>query len=336
MRAYRDIPACFVLLGALLGLGAVGGCGPTAYKITPVPASQAMIEKELIDEGGWLPAKIVLIDVDGALFNRNKTTLFGEGENPVSVFVEQLDKAYKDKSVKALILRINSPGGSVTASDLMYSEVIRYKHRTENKKPVLAMMMDVAASGGYYLACSADRIMANPTTVTGSIGVIMQTVNFSGTMNKLGISTDAITSGKMKDAGSPLRPMKPKEREVFQQLINQFFERFIAVVKAGRPKLSEERIRELADGRVYTGQQAFEAGLVDQVGTLREAIEVSKQTIDAKTARVVTYCRPLSWTPNIYAQTPVSAAQINLLNIQLPASWARPAPEFLYLWSPTQ
>ena len=143
----------------------------------------------------------------------------------MSLFVEKLDKATEDPSVKAIVLRINSPGGGVTASDLMYNEVMAYKKRTG--KPVVAVLMDVAASGGYYLACSADEIIAQPTTVTGSIGVIMQTVSFAGTMSKLGITADAITSGKMKDAGSPLKAMKPEEREIFQKLVNQFYDRFV-------------------------------------------------------------------------------------------------------------
>jgi protease-4 len=310
------------------------GCAPTAYKITPVPVDRKLEERVLIDEGGWGPAKIVLVDVDGILMNKEGFSLFGEGEHPVSLFVEKLDKAAADRNVRALVLRINSPGGSVTASDLMHSEVLHFKQRTEGKRPVVAVLMDVAASGGYYLACSADEIVAHPTTITGSIGVIAQMVNVAGTMRKIGIQADAIKSGQMKDAGSPLREMKPEEREVFQQLVNQFYDRFVAIVAAGRPSLDEARVREVADGRVYSAQQAKELGFVDQIGTLRDALAEVKEKIGADRVRVVTYQRPMGWKPNIYAEQPAGPPQVNLFNIALPASWTHPGPQFLYLWAP--
>ena len=311
------------------------GCGPTAYKITPVPAQEELQETVVLTEGGLFPTKIAQVEVEGLIMNSRKFSLWGEGENPVSLFAEKLDKAAADPSVKAVVLRINSPGGGVTASDLMYGEVLNFKKRTH--RPVVAVLMDVAASGGYYVACSADEIVANPTTVTGSIGVIMQSVNFAGTMSKLGISADAITSGKMKDAGSPLRPMKPEEREIFQKLVNQFYDRFVAVVAAGRSKkLTEAKVRELADGRVYSAQQALELGFVDHVGSQKDALALVKQRIGAKRVCVVAYQRPTDYKPNIYAATPAPAPQVNLVNIQIPEAWSNPAPQFLYLWAPGQ
>ncbi len=317
----------------LLALLMAAGCGPTAYKITPVPADRELEEKTLIHEGGLAPSKIVLIDVDGLITNGRKFELLGEGEHAVSLFTEKLDKAAADSSVKALIIRINSPGGSVTASDLMYSELLRFKAVTKGKRPVVAVMMDVAASGGYYLACGADEIVAHPTTITGSIGVIMQMVRVQGTLQKIGMETDAIKSGKMKDAGSPFREMKPEERELFQNIVNQFFDRFVAVVARGRPTMDEAKIRELADGRVYTAQQALELGLIDRIGTLRDAIAGVKEKIVAKRVRVVTYQRPMGWKPNIYAEAPAGPPQVNLLNIEIPGLLHN-QPQFLYLWSP--
>lgn len=309
------------------------GCGPVAYKITAVPAQEELQETVVLSEGGLFPTKIVQIEVDGLIMDTRKFSLFGTGENPVSLFVEKLDRAAGDPSVKAVVLRINSPGGGVTASDLMYTEVMAYKKRTS--KPVIAVLMDVAASGGYYVACSADEIIAQPTTVTGSIGVIMQTVSFAGTMAKLGITADAVTSGKMKDAGSPLRVMKAEEREVFQKLVNQFYDRFVSVVAAGRSKkLTEEKIRELADGRVYSAQQALEMGFIDSIGTLKGAFATTKERIGAKRIRVVSYQRPTDYKPNVYADAPAQAPQVNLVNIQIPEAWSDPAPQFLYLWAP--
>jgi protease-4 len=319
-----------------LGLSAllIAGCGPTAYKIVPIPVDRTLDETVLIDEGGLSPAKIAVIDVDGILINTHKPSFFEEGENPVSVFVEKLDRAAKDPAVKAVVLRINSPGGGVTASDLMHQELLTFKQRTQGKKPVVAVLMDVAASGGYYVACGADRIIAQPTTVTGSIGVIMQLFSLSGTMDKIGAETTAIKSGQMKDAGSPFKKLTPAEREIFQTLVNQYFDRFVQVVAQGRPNLTEEQIRKVADGRVYSAQQALELGFVDRIGTLRDALAEIKAKIDAKRVRVVIYHRPLGWRPNIYAESPAAAPQVNMVNIQIPESLALPQAQFMYLWAP--
>ncbi|MCL2330541.1 MAG: signal peptide peptidase SppA [Phycisphaerae bacterium] len=324
----------FIGLVGLMNLASLVGCGPTAYKITPVPVDRTLEETVLINEGGWMPAKIALIDVEGVLIDTHKPTFFGEGENPVSLFLEKLDKAAKDSSVRAIVLRINSPGGGVTASDLMYQELLEFKRRTDNKKPVVAILMDVAASGGFYLACGADRIVAQPTSVTGSIGVIMQLFSLSGTMDKIGVETTAIKSGTMKDAGSPFKKLKPEEQKIFQSIVDQFYDRFVEVVAKGRPNLSAEQVRKIADGRVWSAPQALELGLIDQIGTLRDVLADVKSKIDARRVRVVMYHRPLGWRPNIYAETPAGPPQMNMVNIQFPASWAIPQAQFMYLWAP--
>lgn len=324
----------FMYAWTILIAGVVAGCAPTGFKIEPVPVDRTLEEEVLIDDGGWGLLKVLVVDVDGVLLNGRGFSLLGENEHSVSLFVEKLEKAAKDKRVRAVILRINSPGGSVTASDLMYSELLHFKQRTGGKRPVVAVLMDVAASGGYYLACGADEIVAHRTSVTGSIGVIMQMMNFSGTMMKIGVTADAITSGKMKDAGSPLRKMKPEERELFQSLVNQFYGQFVRVVAAARPNLDEAQVRELADGRVYSAQQAVELGFVDRIGTLRTAVAGVKEQIGADRVRVVSYKRPLGWKPNLYAEAPVESPQTNLLNIELPESWPHPTPQFMYLWAP--
>lgn len=333
MRSIGVIHRGWVALAVSVSLLAVG-CSRTAYKITPVPADQDLRETTLIDEGGLFPTKILLIDVDGILLDGRKPSLLGEGEHPVSTFVEKLNKAADDPSIQAVILRINSPGGAVTAADIMYQELQLYKKCTG--KPVVAVFMDVAASGGYYIACGADEIVAHPTTVTGSIGVIMQMVNFAGTMSKIGIESDAITSGKMKDAGSPLRKMRPEERELFQKLVDQLYDRFVQVVATGRPQLTEERVRELADGRVWSAQQALELGFIDRIGTLRDTLACLKERLKVHRLRVVTYNRPLDFKPNIYAQSPTGGvgAEINVLQLQFPQGFPSGSPQFLYLWSP--
>ena len=322
-----------VLAGLLLLLA--GGCQPSGgYKITPVPADRSLDESVVLDEGGWVPPKVALIDLDGILINAKRGGLLTEGENPVSLTVEQLDQAAGDRQVKAVLLRLNSPGGSVGASDAIYQEVRGFRQRTG--KPVVAMMMDVAASGAYYIACGCDEIVAQRTTITGSIGVVMQTFDVSGTMAKLGIHSDAIVSGPKKDAGSPLRPMTPEERRVFQDLVDTFYAQFLEVVRTGRPKLAElddAALRTIADGRVYHADKALELGLIDRIGTIREAVAAAKQRAQLDRVRVVSYHRPLGWKPNLYAAAPPAGPTINLLKVDWPA-WLRPAPQFLYLWTP--
>jgi len=197
-------------------------------------------------------------------------------------------------------------------------------------------MMDMATSGGYYVACACDEIVAQHATVTGSIGVIMQLVNVSGVMELIGITSDAITSGKHKDTGSPFRKMRAEERELFQGIINDMYERFVGVVKDGRPNLDEQTIRTLADGRIYTADQALENGLIDRIAPLREVIAGLQEKLEVSRVRVVTYKRSHQYKPNYYATAPDRplSTQVNLLNFDLQNALTPPAPRFMYLWAP--
>jgi protease-4 len=287
-------------------------------------------------ESIWATKKIALVDVDGVLRNGREHSLIsgGEGENPVALFKEKLDRAANDDRVKAIVVRINSPGGSVTASDLMYTELKSFRERTG--KPVIASMLDVAASGGYYLACAADQVFAQPTTITGSIGVIMMLPQLTGTMQKLGIEAHIFKSGPMKDSGSPFREMNDRDRQLFEHLIRQMYDRFVGVVAQARSEVPPERVRELADGRVYLGPEAKEHGLVDEVGTLEDALVAAKSAagLDESKVLVVEYARPLAHRPNVYADGGDHPAQVNLINVELP-EWLRgPAPQLMYLWAP--
>jgi len=307
-------------------------CSAPSLLITPVSPNRELVETRLSSDSWLARDKVALVDVSGVLMNAHQPKLLSQGEHPVSMLLEQLDKARCDPAVKAVILRINSPGGTVVASELIHDEIMHFRR---GGKPVVAVMMDVAASGGYYIACAADEIIAQPSTVTGSIGVIMQMFNLTGSLEKLGVGTDAITSGVHKDTGSPLRPMRPEERAIFQGIVDDMYERFIDVVVAGRPKLDEAAVRRLADGRVYTAGQALDAGLIDRIATMREAVESAKRHAGARHVRLVTYHRPLAYRPNYYAETPTpSSGEVNLLRIDLP-DWLRDStPRFMYLWRP--
>lgn len=329
----------------LLSLAAVlAGCGRTSFLITPVPAQRGLHEFEFQRDSIWAGDKVALVDLDGLITNSNTSIglLGGMRENPVVRFKEQLDAARRDDQVKAVVLRINSPGGGVTASDLMHTELVRFKQRCG--KPVIVSMLDVCASGGYYIASAADRLFAHPTTVTGSIGVIMTTPEFSGLMTKLGVRANVIKSGPLKDAGSPFRPMSDADRAEFQSLVDRMYARFVDVVAAGREPLNVEQVRALADGRVMLGPEAQAAGLVDEVGTLPDAIAAAKHAagLDDRDVVLVQYGRVFEHKPNIYAQAeqPVQvpagsgAAEVNVINVDLPSVFGGAQPQFLYLWAP--
>jgi len=309
------------------------GCGEdVGWVIKPIPIEEKLSETVVAkDEGAFISDKILLLDVDGLLVNQRERSVFGLGENPVSLFVEKLDKARDDDYVKAVVLRINSPGGGVTASDIMYSRLREFCR--EKKIPVVAVFEDVGASGAYYVACGADTIIAHPTSVVGSIGVMVQTVSFAGTMEKLGIEASAVTSGPRKDMASPLKPLDKEDLAILQQMINEYYDRFLKVVAAGRPGLKGDKIKELADGRVYTGEQAKANGLVDGLGYLDEAVQLAKQKAGAKRVKVVMYHRPWGRKANVYASGPPAPAQVNLLNVNVPDVFDLARPRFMYLWT---
>jgi protease-4 len=322
----------FLLLACCAALAA--GCGDSGgILIRSVPVDQRLKETVVQTDGGWISAKVALIDVDGLMINRRTGGWFVAGENPVSLLVEKLDKAKGDGNVKAVVLRINSPGGTVQASEAMHEALKRF--RKDSGKPVIACITDVGASGAYYLACGADEIICQPSSITGSIGVVVQTLSFAGTMKMLGISSDAITSGPLKVMGSPLKDLTQEERKVFQAMVDEFYDRFVAVVAEGRKPLSAEKARALADGRVYTGRQALKLGLVDKLGDLQPAIADAKKAADVEKVKVVMYHRPLGYRANVYSSlaAPTPAMQINLLNLQGGELMLLRRPSFLYLWS---
>lgn len=316
-------------------LSFLAGCSPGSFVVTPISADRALQEHVVARESIWATHKIALIDVEGVLTNaRGASLLGGTSDNPVATFKEKLDKAARDPRVAAIVLRINSPGGGVTASDLMYSELLRFRESTQ--RPVVASMLDTAASGGYYIACAADRIFAMPTTVTGSIGVIMITPDLSGLMSRVGVQANVIKSGAMKDAGSPFREMSEADRALYQSMINAMYERFVEVVAKSRKDLSRERIRELADGRVYLAPAAKVNGLIDEIGGLPEALASAKTAakLGDQPVIVVQYAVSYAHRPNIYAESPPAGPQVNMVNVVLPDWLSGVSAGFHYLWSP--
>lgn len=300
------------------------------FVVTPTYVSSGVEESVVAKAGHWLCRdKIAVIDVDGMLFNARTSNLLTSGENPVALFREKLDAAAADRRVRAVVLRINSPGGAVTASDIMHQDLLNF--RAETRKPVVACFMDVAASGGYYIATACDLIYAHPTTVTGSIGVIMSLYNASGLMTKLGVTSDPIKSGANKDLANPARPMTDEERGILQNVVNSFHNQFVQVVAVGR-NLPEERVRALADGRIYTGVEAKALGLVDEVGYLEDALGAALDLACLRDAAIVAYDRCEGTRGSIYSG--LNIPREIKVNVGVPGLTPPAGAAFLYLWEP--
>lgn len=310
----------------LVGIaGSLYGCITINLPPPPGPIEEVRLS-------GTGKGKVLLIDLSG-LINSQEGDGFIPKPSPVATLKEELQQAAVDDKVKAVVIRINSPGGTVTASDIMYHELRTFK--TKKKVPVVASIMDVGASGGYYIAAAADMILAHPSSVTGSLGVIMLTVNAQGLLEKIGVQANAVTSGPRKDMGSPFRPMNPEERAIFQSVIDSFYERFLQVVHEGRPNLTAQQVRHLADGRIYSAEQAKAAGLVDAIGYLDDAIAVAKERAGLTEARVVKYRRPGEYQNNVYSRLlGVEPGLAALANLDLLSLVRKGTPQFMYLWMP--
>ena len=321
-------------LGLLLLLITPAGCGSRAFHIELVPTDQSLRETLIQrDAGLFVSDKIAVIDMDGLMVNSRRGGLMRSGENPVSLFLEKLDKAAADRSVKAVVLRLNSPGGTVSASDIMHHQLLEFKRRT--RKPVVACVVGLGCSGAYYLACGCDGIVTQPSAVTGNIGTIFQTFSVAGTMEKIGVKAVTIKSGKLKDMASPLHDLSEDERQVLEGVIQDLYQQFLAVVRQGRPGLAEQKIRELADGRVFTAKQALQEGLIDKIGYLTDTIEWAREMAGVDRAKVVIYHRPRSYKPNAYGSAAANMEGLGpLINIDLPDWLASGESQFLYLWQP--
>ena len=283
--------------------------------------------------------KVLIIDVSGMLTSAKPSGFFDQLVDRPSLparIKEELTKAHEDKSIKAVVLRINTPGGTVTASDIVYHEIQEFK--AKHDIPIIASIMDLGTSGGYYLAVAADKIVAHQSTITGSLGVIMVTLNAQGLLEKIGVEATAIASGPKKSMGSPFRTMTDEERAIFQGVIDSMYNQFVLVIEKGRPNLNKQEIRRLADGRIYSAEQAKKAGLIDDIGYLDDAIALAKKEANIEKASVVTYHRSGGYKHNIYssfASDPIPLKELPSLNPpSLMTLLNGGTPQFMYLWLP--
>jgi len=296
--AAAAVLASVALLGAaLVGLAAGFALG------AQLRAPGGREERVVAGEG---PDKVALVRLVGPI-SQEGGGLFSLGQAASARRVlEQMQRAGRDPQVKAILLELNTPGGSVVASARIHDQVVRLR---QQGKPVVALLTEVAASGGYYVAAAADRIVADPSTLTGSIGVLVVLPNFQEFNRRIGLRTVVFKSGRFKDMGNPDRLLTREEAALFQGIVEEAYRRFVEVVVQGR-RLARARVLQLADGRVYTGAQAHRLGLVDQLGSFEDALSEALQLARLRRARVVEY--------------PEEGFLGSLLRWQLP--WLRPVP----------
>lgn len=307
---------------------ALAACSPTVTVNLGGPERQLREETVLEPRAS---AKIALVDITGLIVDAERPSLLGRGSNPVDEAVKRLEKAALDPAVRAVVLRLNSPGGTVTGSATLYDEVRRF--RISTGKPVVASMGEVAASGGYYVALAADAIVAQPTTLTASIGVIIPTVNLSEGLGMIGVRSRALTSGPNKDLANPLEPPREHHYAILQSIVDEFYRAFRQRVVERRPSLPIDRLDELTDGRVLTGAAARQAGLVDHLGGVREAFDLAKSLAGLSAARLVKYPGASDRGPRSpYASQPDAPAPLLQLSIPIPETLSH--SNVYYLWTP--
>lgn len=294
------------------------------------PRMEPLEEKVIAGDG---PEKVLLVDIDGPISNRPQRSWAGfqRETGMVDRVREILKKAGEDKQVKALLLRINSPGGTVTSSDIIYHELKSFKEKSNLK--IYVSILDIAASGGYYIAMAGDTLMAHPTSLTGSIGVLALKVNLEGLMGKVGVGWEVVKSGDKKDFMSPFRALTAEERELFQDTIDRYHRRFLEIIAQNRPQLDLAAVRNLADGRIFEARQALEVHLVDRIGYLDDAVEQIRRDLNHSDLQLVTYHRPGEYKSNLYSSlTP--PAGIHLIHLDLGLDLNTLSPQFMYLWAP--
>ena len=317
-----------ILIAALLILLVlVTGCQTPKIRLFP---SQADPLQEYTLEGKD-DEKILVIQIRGVISDAPREGFVRTRPSVVQEVVSQLRLAEKDENIKAVILKINSPGGSVTASDILYNEIAAFKKRTGAK--VVVALMGLAASGGYCIALPADYILAHPTTITGSIGVIFARPKVAGLMQKIGVTVEVNKSGTDKDMGSPFRPTSVEEDKIFQTLTDRLGVRFVDLV-AGHRKLEAEVVARISTARVYLADEALELGLVDEVGYLAAAVNQAKKLAGlAEDAKVVVYRRSEYPDDNIYnTSTQYGGGKASLISMELPGSLNHIQTGFYYLW----
>lgn len=304
----------------------VSGCATINFG----PSLGELKEVTIDGEG---PGKILLVNVDGVINNQKDRSFSGSTLRlgMVEKIKSIVEKAEKDNEIKALLIKINSPGGTVTASDIIFHLLKTYKDKS--KVRIYIQVMDLAASGGYYIALAGDEIIAHPTSLIGSIGVIALKVNLQELMTKIGVSWEIVKSGDKKDFMSPFRSFTKEERELFQGAIDRLHNRFVTLIAKNRSALDISQVQSLADGRVFDAEQAKGLKLIDHIGYVTDTVHRIKSDLNNPNLKLVTYHRNDDFQGNIYSQFQ-KPTSFNLINLDLGFNPNALSPYFLYIWSP--
>lgn len=275
--------------------------------------------------------RVALIDVDGLLINEERVGMFSLGHNPVALFREKLDYIANHPEFCGVVLRIHSPGGGVTATEIMARDLAAFKARTG--LPIVACLMDVATGGAYYLATEADQIVAHDTTLTGGIGVILNLYNLQDTLQQHNIIPQTVKSGENIDTGSPIRPLSPKSEARLEQIADKFHQRFIAQVTQERPLTAALDKRQF-DGRIFIGTEAKALGLVDHLGYLDDAVMIAAGANSSSDVCAVMLHRRNDAARSPYDISPNTPLQSTLIPFNIPGLNRSRLPTFMYLWQP--
>ncbi len=279
------------------------------------------------------PGKILIVEVDGIINNQKDESFMGNTLDlgMVEKIRSIIEKAGKDKEIEALLVKVNSPGGTVTASDIIFHLLNEYKEKTRVK--IYVQVMDLAASGGYYVAIAGDEIIAHPTSLIGSIGVIALKVNLKELMAKVGVNWEIVKSGDKKDFMSPFRSFTKEERELFQNTIDRFHKRFVTTIADNRSELDISQVQALADGRIFDAEQAKDLKLIDRIGYVTDTIKKIRTDLNNTKLKLVVYHRSNDYQGNIYSQFQ-KPTSFNMINLDLGFNPNSLSPYFLYIWSP--
>jgi protease-4 len=339
-------PIFFILLAVICAGGCQRFLVQTASRLSFATPVETRVTAELppvnpnagplrpvIVQAGDASTRVAIVDVDGLILNAPFVGPLSLGENPVAVFREKLDTIEADPCVRAVVLRVHSPGGGVAACLAMRQDLERFRSRTQ--RPVVACLLDRATGGAYYLATAADQVIATPATITGGIGVILNLFNLRDLMAQFNIIPQPIKSGENIDLGSSARALKPEEKELLQTMADEFHHRVIDDITRARPRV-DPRAGTTFDGRIFTASQAQARGLVDGIGDLDGAIQLAAQLAQCNVERpqVVLYRRRNDPAHTIYAVTPNVPLQGAGLLPSMPGLDRSKLPTFLSLWQP--
>jgi protease-4 len=283
---------------------------------------------------GTEDGKLLVVTVQGIISTNPEEKFMRTMPSMVQEVVAQLKLAEKDPEIKCVLLKIDTPGGTTTASDILYHEIMAFKRKTGKK--IVVAMMDIAASGGYYISLPADQILAHPTTVTGSVGVIFMRPNVTGLMRKIGLEMAVNKSGENKDMGSPFRPSDEKEQTIFQEVTDGLGKRFLNLVAQNR-KLNEAQLSEVSTARIFLAPEALKLGLIDKIGYLDDALEEAKKLAGLPDdAKVIAYRRSEFPNDNLYnpLSQPSAPPSPALVHLGIAEALNHLKPGFYYLWSP--